>query len=111
MTTAKSVRADATSEPASSRSDLPRQVNIHEAKTHLSALLAEVEQGHEVTIARAGKPIAKLVPTEPKPRRKFGGYMKIDIPDSVWFDPLPEEELLLWEGRGDEIPGYEDSGL
>jgi len=90
---------------------LPRQVNIHEAKTHLSALLAEVEQGHEVTIARAGKPIAKLVPTEPKQPRKFGGYMDLKIPDSFFFDPLPEEELLLWEGRGDEIPGYEDSGL
>lgn len=107
---AESTQADATSDPVTGRSDLPRQVNIHEAKTHLSALLAEVEKGHEVTIARAGKPIAKLVPTEPKPRRKFGGY-HFNIPDSVWFDPLPEEELLLWEGRGDEIPGYEDSGL
>lgn len=111
MTITKSAQAGATSDPTPGRSGLPRQVNIHEAKTHLSALLAEVEQGHEVTIARAGKPIAKLVPTEPKPRRKFGGYHFVNIPDSVWFDPLPEEELLLWEGRGDEIPGYEDSGL
>ena len=111
MTIAKSTQAAATSEPASGRSGSPRQVNIHEAKTHLSALLAEAKKGHEVTIARAGKPIAKLVPTEPKPRRKFGGYLNLNIPDSVWFDPQPEEELLLWEGRGDEIPGYEDSGL
>lgn len=102
MNPAANVRADLSGETAFG----PRQVNIHEAKTHLSALLAEVEKGQEITIARAGKPIAKLVPTEPKPPRKFGGY-RYDIPDSVWFDPLPEEELLLWEGRGDEIPGYE----
>lgn len=82
----------------------PHQVNIHEAKTHLSALLAEVENGREVVIARAGTPIARLVSTEPRPRRRFGGH-HFDIPDSVWFDPLPEEELLLWEGRGDENPG------
>lgn len=89
---------------------IPRQVNIHEAKTHLSKLLAEVEAGAEIVIARAGTPVATLVPMAPKPRRKFGGYMSFEIPDS-FFDPLPEEELLLWEGRGDEIPGYRDSDL
>lgn len=111
MAIATPAEAGGASDTVSGRSALPRQVNVHEAKTHLSALLAEVEQGHEVTIARAGKPIARLVPTEPKPRRKFGGHLRVDIPDSVWFDPLPEEELLLWEGRGNEIPGHEDSGL
>ncbi len=49
------------------------QVNIHEAKTHLSRLLAQVEAGEEVVIARAGKPVARLVAAEaPKPRRELG---------------------------------------
>ena len=45
-------------------------VNVHEAKTHFSRLLAEVEGGGDVTIARAGKPVAKLVPIERLPRRQ-----------------------------------------
>lgn len=44
-------------------------VNIHAAKTRLSALVARVEKGERITIARAGKPVAQLVPT-PKPRRR-----------------------------------------
>ncbi|MBM5809120.1 MAG: type II toxin-antitoxin system Phd/YefM family antitoxin [Cyanobacteria bacterium M_surface_9_m1_291] len=42
-----------------------RQVNVHQAKTHLSQLLLEVEQGGEVVIARSGLPIARLVPWRP----------------------------------------------
>lgn len=41
-------------------------VNVHEAKTHLSWLLAEAEAGEDVVIARNGKPVAKLVPYAPK---------------------------------------------
>ena len=50
------------------------QVNVHEAKTHLSRLLERVEAGEEVVIARAGKPVARLVAAEPerKPRRELG---------------------------------------
>ncbi len=47
-------------------------VNVHEAKTTLSALLARVEQGEEVTIARNGMPIAKLVPVTPEIHREPG---------------------------------------
>ena len=74
-------------------------VNIHEAKTHLSRLLAQVEAGEDVVIARNGKPVARLVPCEPPARREFGvlkGRIKLD--DS-FFDPLPEEELAAWEGN------------
>lgn len=48
-----------------------RQVNIHEAKTHLSRLVEEAAAGREIVIARAGKPVARLVPfrTVKKPRR------------------------------------------
>ncbi len=44
-------------------------VNVHHAKTHLSQLLQEVEQGEEVVIARAGVPIARLVPWRPAVQR------------------------------------------
>ncbi len=74
-------------------------VNVHEAKTHLSRLLTRVENGEEVIIARNGSPVAKLVRSEPVGKRQPGTLEgKITIPDS-FFDPLPEEELRLWEGR------------
>ena len=68
------------------------EVNIHEAKTQLSRLIAKVEQGEEVVIARAGEPVAKLVRAEPATRsRKLGAYAgKIWIADD--FDaPLDPE--------------------
>ena len=73
-------------------------VNIHEAKTHLSRLLAQVEAGEEVVIARNGKPVARLVACERRGRRQFGSLKgRIKLDDS-FFDPLPEEELAAWEG-------------
>jgi prevent-host-death family protein len=70
-------------------------VNVQEAKTHLSALIARAEAGEEIVIARAGRPILKLVPIEGPPPRKFGG-MTFDVPDD--FDaPLDDEELAAWE--------------
>lgn len=73
-------------------------VNIHEAKTHLSRLLERVENGEEVVIGRAGKPIAKLVPLERKPRRPGGLKGKIRVhPD---FDqPLPDEVAAAFRGE------------
>ncbi|MCY4388050.1 MAG: type II toxin-antitoxin system Phd/YefM family antitoxin [Desulfurellaceae bacterium] len=74
-------------------------VNVHQAKTHLSRLLAQVEDGQEVIIARNGKPVARLVSVQKRGKRQpdiFKG--KIVIPDS-FFDPLPEEELKAWEGE------------
>jgi prevent-host-death family protein len=67
------------------------QVNIHEAKTHLSRLLMRVAQGEEIVIARAGKPIARLVPIKPKPRRILGQDEGLfEVPDD--FDaPLPDD--------------------
>ena len=73
-------------------------VNVHEAKTHLSRLLVQVESGDEVVIARHGKPVAKLVQISQRGRPVFGS-MKGQIEfDDRFFDPLPEEELRLWEG-------------
>ncbi len=73
-------------------------VNVHEAKTHLSRLLANVEAGEDVVIARNGKPVARLVSCHQLVRRQpdllKGKYV---VPDS-FFDPLSEDELKLWEG-------------
>jgi prevent-host-death family protein len=72
-------------------------VNTHEAKTHLSRLLARVEQGEEITIARDGKPVAKLVPCEPKPReRKLGTAAGQVIIHPSFYDDMTEEELGDW---------------
>ncbi len=73
-------------------------VNVHEAKTHLSRLLAQVEAGEEVIIARNGKPVARLVSVQRRGKRQFGSMKgRIRLDDS-FFDPLPEEELAAWEG-------------
>jgi prevent-host-death family protein len=76
------------------------QVNVQDAKTRLSELLARVERGEEITIARAGRPVARLVRITEPPRRELGFLKFGAVPDSVFFDPLPEEELELWEGGG-----------
>ncbi len=69
------------------------EVGIHEAKTHLSRLLRRVAAGEEIIIARAGKPVARLLPVNKRKIRKLGqdrGLFK--LPDD--FDsPLPEEIL------------------
>jgi prevent-host-death family protein len=76
-------------------------VNIHHAKTHLSRLVDEVARGHEIVIARAGKPVARLVPLAAAPRKKRFGLLKGKIRIPAGFDaPLPDEVLNLFEGRG-----------
>ena len=73
-------------------------VNVHQAKTQLSRLLKQVEDGEEVIIARNGTPVARLTRMHTRGKRQFGvlkGRIKLD--DS-FFDPLPEEELAAWEG-------------
>lgn len=73
-------------------------VNVHEAKTHLSRLLAQVEAGEDVVIARNGKPVAKLVQIRQRGKPVFGSMKGLIELDDSFFDPLPEEELRLWEG-------------
>jgi prevent-host-death family protein len=70
-------------------------VNVQDAKTRLSDLLARAERGEEVIIARAGTPIVRLVLVEATPPRRFGG-MTLTIPDD--FDAaMTEAELSAWE--------------
>ena len=72
-------------------------VNVHEAKTNLSRLLADVEAGREVVIARNGKPVARLVKCQQLSRRQFGAMAGRITVNGSFFDPLPEEELAAWE--------------
>ncbi len=75
-------------------------INIHAAKTQLSKLLDAAVAGEEVIIARAGKPIARLVPIDAvKPPRRLGILAgKIHVPDD-FDDPLPDEIIAEFEGR------------
>ncbi len=75
------------------------EVNIHEAKTHLSRLLERVAMGEEVIIAKAGRPVAKLVPLEGRPKKRILGSAKgeFTVPED-FNDPLPKEiEDLFYE--------------
>lgn len=77
-----------------------RTVNIHAAKTHLSRLVDDAAAGEEIIIAKAGKPVARLVPlAAPKPRRRLGLLAgKMWVSDD--FDaPLPDDILDAFEGR------------
>ena len=74
-----------------------RVVNVHQAKTGLSRLLARVEAGEDVVIARRGEPVARLVACKARVKRQPDILKgKLVVPDA-FFDPLPEEELAAWE--------------
>jgi prevent-host-death family protein len=81
-------------------------VTIHEAKTQLSKLIARAEAGEEIVIARGKEPVVRLAPMQKKHPRRVAGALKHlpPIPDSFFFDPLPEDELALWEGGSEDDP-------
>jgi prevent-host-death family protein len=75
-------------------------VNIHEAKTHLSQLLQRVMAGEEIILARAGKPVARLVPFTDQPVQRLPGSAQGQIWIAPDFEaPLPEELLAAFEGK------------
>ena len=75
-----------------------RTVNVHEAKTTLSQLLAEVERGEDVIIARSGKPVARLIAYhEEGDRRVFGRDRGLFQVPEDFDDPLPEDVLRDFE--------------
>ena len=82
-----------------------KTVNIHEAKTHLSRLLEGVGQGESFIIAKAGKPVAKVVPIVDKPVQRIGFLKgKFKVPDD--FDTFGAEEIRdMFEGK------YDGTGL
>jgi len=79
-------------------------VNVHEAKTHLSRLLERVSAGEEIVIAKAGRPVAKLVPyAESDEPRKPGGWKgRVWIADD--FDELPPDILAAFYGEDPDDP-------
>lgn len=75
-------------------------VNVHEAKTHLSKLLAKVERGETIVLARSGRPVAKLVPFVAAARRP--GLLKGKIRIGKDFDAeLPEDLVRGFRGETD----------
>ncbi|SFK71583.1 type II toxin-antitoxin system Phd/YefM family antitoxin [Geodermatophilus ruber] len=77
---------------------MAQTVNVHEAKTHLSRLLEAVERGEDVVIARAGRPVARLVPAGiPAQARTPGAWRgRVVIADD--FDETPESVLAAFRG-------------
>lgn len=74
---------------------VPKVINVHEAKTHLSRLLDEVALGEDIILARNGTPVARLVAFTGPPERELG-FVAYDVPET-FFEPLPEEELIAWQ--------------
>ena len=79
---------------------MPLEVNVHEAKTHLSRLLERAMDGEEVIIMRAGRRLVRLMPVETAPVRRKLGTAKGDFTVPRDFDaPLPEDILAEFEGK------------
>lgn len=76
------------------------EVNVHEAKTHLSKLLERVALGEEVVIAKAGTPVAKLVPFDLQAQTRVFGSAKgeFTVPDGL-DQPDPEIERMFYESK------------
>jgi prevent-host-death family protein len=79
---------------------MPKPVNIHEAKTHFSQLVERAAKGEEIVIARAGRPLARLMPLAAPTRPRRPGLLKGRIRISKNFDaPLPRAIARAFESR------------
>jgi prevent-host-death family protein len=79
---------------------MPKVLNIHEAKTHLSRIVEEVAAGKEIIIAKAGKPMARLSPITATVKKKKLGLLKGKITVAADFNaPLADEVLAGFDGR------------
>jgi prevent-host-death family protein len=82
---------------------------VHQAKSSLSKLMARAEAGEEIVIARREKPAVRLVPVEEgkkKPRTPGAlAHLRGKLPDNLFLEPLPEDELQAWEGKYSFDPG------
>jgi len=77
-------------------------VTVHQAKTQLSKLILAAQAGEEVIIARGATPVVKITALAPlKPKRVFGAHKgEFDLTEG-FFEPLPDDELVRWNGEGD----------
>ena len=77
---------------------MPEAVNVHEAKTHFSRLLERVNRGEEIIIAKAGKPVALLVPYGEKPAKRLPGTAKGQVILRRNFEaPLPKNLMKYFD--------------
>ena len=77
-------------------------ITIHAAKTNLSKLIARVHEGEEIIICRGKTPVAKLTAIAPATsKRQFGAYKGLATVTDAFFEPLPDDEIRLWEGQAD----------
>ena len=74
------------------------KMNLQQAKAQLSRLVDAALMGDEVIIAKAGKPCVRLVPLE-QPSRQPGSAKGKAAVTPAFFEPLPEDELVAWDGR------------
>lgn len=76
-----------------------QMINVYDAKTHLSRLLDQVAQGEEIIIARAGEPLAKLVPYREDDRPRVPGSWRGRVRIAPDFDVLPADLMAAFEGE------------
>jgi len=74
-------------------------VNMHEAKTHLSRLVERAAKGEEIVIAKAGRPVARLVPVEASQEPRTPGAWKGRVWIADDFDELPADILAAFSGE------------
>jgi prevent-host-death family protein len=79
---------------------MTESVNVYEAKTHLSQLLDRAAAGEEIVIARAGRPVARLVALAGATRRREPGAWRGQVTMSADFDELPEDVAAAFHGEG-----------
>lgn len=91
---------------------MPKQVNLYEAKTQLSSLVEQAAKGEEIIIAKAGKPMVRLVPAEqrnPQPRRTSGqNLLGITFKTRDWEKDIP---LDYFQDEGQANPFEEEPGM
>ncbi len=80
------------------------KVNVHEAKTHFSKLLARASAGEEIVIAKAGKPVARLIPIgRQEAKKRVPGIDKGKIWMSKDFDVMSDRDLRDWYRGGERL--------